>query len=51
MIALGSDHAGYELKLEIIKYLDEKGLKYKDTEPSAAQVLTTPFMESLLRAQ
>jgi ribose 5-phosphate isomerase B len=30
MIALGSDHAGYELKLEIIKYLDEKGLKYKD---------------------
>ncbi len=30
MIALGSDHAGYELKREIMKYLDEKGLKYKD---------------------
>lgn len=30
MIALGSDQAGYELKQEIIKYLDEKGLEYKD---------------------
>lgn len=25
MIALGCDHGGYELKLEIKKYLDEKG--------------------------
>jgi ribose 5-phosphate isomerase B len=30
MIALGSDHAGYELKLEIMKYLNEKGLSFKD---------------------
>ena len=30
MIALGSDQAGYNLKQEIIKYLDEKGLQYKD---------------------
>ena len=30
MIALGSDQAGYELKQEIIKYLEEKGLEYKD---------------------
>jgi ribose 5-phosphate isomerase B len=30
MIALGSDQAGYELKQEIIKYLEEKGLAYKD---------------------
>lgn len=30
MIALGSDQAGYNLKQEIIKYLDEKGLEYKD---------------------
>ena len=26
MIALGCDHGGYELKLEIKKYLDEKGI-------------------------
>ena len=30
MIAIGCDHGGYELKLEIIKYLEEKGLEYKD---------------------
>ena len=30
MLALGCDQAGYELKQEIIKYLDEKGIEYKD---------------------
>ena len=30
MIALGSDHGGYELKEEIKKHLDERGLAYKD---------------------
>ena len=30
MIALGSDHGGFELKQEIKKYLDENGLAYKD---------------------
>ena len=30
MIALGSDHGGYGLKLEIIGYLEEKGIEYKD---------------------
>lgn len=30
MVALGSDHAGLELKREIMKYLDEKGILYKD---------------------
>lgn len=30
MIALGSDHGGYGLKQEIIKYLEEKGIAYKD---------------------
>lgn len=30
MIALGCDHGGYELKQEIEKYLDEKGIEYKD---------------------
>lgn len=30
MIAIGCDHGGYELKQEIIKYLEEQKLEYKD---------------------
>ena len=30
MIALGCDHGGINLKTAIMKYLDEKGIEYKD---------------------
>lgn len=30
MIALGSDHGGYDLKMEIIHYLEENKIEYKD---------------------
>ena len=30
VIAIGSDHAGYELKREVVKYLKEKGLEIKE---------------------
>lgn len=30
MLAIGSDHRGYKLKEEIIKYLKEKGIEVKD---------------------
>jgi len=30
MIAIGSDHGGYELKQRVIKYLEEKNLPYQD---------------------
>ena len=30
MIAIGCDHGGYELKQEIIKYLEEQDLEYLD---------------------
>ena len=30
MIALGCDQAGYDLKQEVIKYLEEKKIPYKD---------------------
>ncbi|MEF2852681.1 MAG: RpiB/LacA/LacB family sugar-phosphate isomerase, partial [Lachnospiraceae bacterium] len=30
MLAIGCDHAGYELKQEIIRHLEEKGIACKD---------------------
>ena len=30
MIAIGSDHGGYDLKMEIISYLNSQGLECKD---------------------
>lgn len=30
MIAIGADHGGYKLKEEIKRYLEEKGIEYKD---------------------
>ena len=30
MIAIGSDHGGYELKQEIMKHLKERNIEYKD---------------------
>ncbi len=42
MIALGSDQAGYELKQEIIAYLEEKGLEYKDYGSYSAEPVDYP---------
>ena len=30
MIALGSDHGGYDLKVQVMEHLKEKGIEYKD---------------------
>lgn len=30
MIALGCDHGGYDLKQEVIKYLEQNNIEYKD---------------------
>lgn len=30
MIAIACDHGGYELKLQIISYLEKKGMEYRD---------------------
>ncbi len=36
MIALGSDHAGFELKQAIISHLEERKIEYKDYGPYSA---------------
>jgi len=30
MIAIGCDHGGFDLKVQVLKYLEEKGIEYKD---------------------
>ena len=30
MLAIGCDHGGFELKQEILRHLDERGIEYKD---------------------
>ncbi len=43
MIALGSDHGGFELKEEIKKYLDEIGVQYKDVGTYSSQRTDYPI--------
>lgn len=51
MLALGCDHAGLPLKLEIIRFLKEKGLEYKDFGTYTADSCDYPqFGEAVARA-
>ena len=43
MIALGCDHGGYELKQEIIKYLEEKQIAYKDFGCDSTEAVDYPI--------
>lgn len=50
MIAIGCDHAGYELKCEVMKHLDEKGIKYIDVGcPSTESVHYPVFAKSVCK--
>lgn len=42
MIAIGCDHGGYELKKEIIGYLEEQGLAYKDFGTDSSDAVDYP---------
>ncbi len=51
MIALASDHGGYELKEHIKKYLDREGLPYKDFGTFGSESVDYPsFGEAAARA-
>lgn len=43
MIALGCDHGGFELKQEIIQYLEEKEIPYKDFGCDSTQSVDYPI--------
>ena len=43
MIALGCAHGGYELKQEIIKYLEEKEIPYKDFGCDSTEAVDYPI--------
>lgn len=41
-IAIGSDHAGYEFKQDIIKYLQDEGYQYKDMGTDSTESIDYP---------
>lgn len=43
MIAVGCDHGGFELKLAVLKYLEEKGIEYKDFGTYSADSVDYPI--------
>ena len=51
MIAIGSDHGGYELKQFVMKHLNELGLEYKDYGTYSAESCDYPvYGEAVARA-
>lgn len=51
MIAIGCDHAGLELKNEVIKYLEELGVSYEDVGTYTKDSCDYPvFAEKVARA-
>ncbi len=41
-IAIASDHAGYEMKVKLLKYLTDKGYQVKDFGPFSAESVDYP---------
>lgn len=42
MIGIGCDHGGYELKKEILAYLDKKGIEYQDFGCDSTEAVDYP---------
>lgn len=43
MVALGCDHGGYELMQEVIAYLEEKGVEYKNFGCNSTEAVDYPI--------
>ena len=48
MIAIGCDHGGYELKQEVIAYLEKNGLEYKDFGCYSTEAVDYPVYAKLV---
>ncbi len=48
MIALGCDHGGYELKKEIMAYLEKEGLEYRDFGCDSTEAVDYPVYAKLV---
>ena len=48
-IAIGSDHAAYEFKLDILTYLDELGVEYEDLGSHSTERTNYPIWEKPLQ--
>lgn len=48
MIALGCDHGGYELKQEILAYLEKEGIAYKDFGCDSTAAVDYPLYAKLV---
>ena len=43
MLAIACDHGGYELKQEILKHLEKRGVEYKDFGCDSTQAVDYPI--------
>ncbi len=51
MIAIGSDHAGYKLKAQIVEFLESKGLEVKDFGTNGPESVDYPdFGQAVAKA-
>jgi ribose 5-phosphate isomerase B len=42
-IWIGNDHGGYELKLQLIEYFNEKGISYHDVGSDSTDIVRYPY--------
>lgn len=47
-LAIGNDHAAYEFKLDILKYLDELGIEYEDFGSHSAERADYPVFAEIV---
>lgn len=48
VIWIANDHGGYQLKLEILKYLDEKGIPYKNCGSDSEEIVRYPYYAEMV---